>query len=90
LSGAPVPVPYDRLSGEGAKVGQLFGVCTTNALSGADKRCPTVASGNLLIGAATAAIDNATSSTIELVRLNGFLHARMKRKLDAGGLRGSD
>lgn len=101
-----VPAPYDLLSGEGAKVGQLFGVCTTDALSGADvalktagvfdltkagsqawtvgalvywdntnKRCTTVASGNVLIGAATAAVDNAAGSTIGRVRLNGTARA---------------
>ena len=31
-----VPAPYDRGSGQGAKVGQIFGVCTGDALSGAD------------------------------------------------------
>lgn len=31
-----VSAPYDRSSGQGAKVGQIFGVCTGDALSGAD------------------------------------------------------
>lgn len=30
-----VAAPYDRLSGQGAKVGQLFGVAVADALSGA-------------------------------------------------------
>lgn len=30
-----VAAPYDRLSGEGALVGSLFGVCSYDALSGA-------------------------------------------------------
>jgi predicted RecA/RadA family phage recombinase len=101
-----VPAPYDRSSGQGAKVGQIFGVCTGDALSGADvalktsgvfdltkagsqawtvgalvywddtnKRCTTVATGNLLIGAAIAAVDNAVGSTTGRVRLNGVARA---------------
>src|SRR5690242_15868780 len=101
-----VPAPYDRSSGQGAKVGQIFGVCTGHALSGADvalktsgvfdltkagsqawtvgalvywddtnKRCTTVATGNLLIGAAVAAVDNAAGSTTGRVRLNGVARA---------------
>jgi len=101
-----VPAPYDRSSGQGAKVGQIFGVCTGDALSGADvafktsgvfdltkagsqawtvgalvywddtnKRCTTVATGNLLIGAAVAAVDNAAGSTTGRVRLNGVARA---------------
>ncbi|HVZ21416.1 MAG TPA: capsid cement protein, partial [Vicinamibacterales bacterium] len=31
-----VAAPYDRIAGQGAKVGQLFGVCTADAVSGAD------------------------------------------------------
>lgn len=31
-----VAAPYDRLSGEGALVGSLFGVCVADALNGAD------------------------------------------------------
>lgn len=31
-----VAAPYDRTSGQGAKVGQLFGVCTADADSGDD------------------------------------------------------
>jgi predicted RecA/RadA family phage recombinase len=31
-----VAAPYDRKSGEGAKVGQIFGVCTADADSGDD------------------------------------------------------
>ena len=30
-----VPLPYDRLSGEGVLVGTLFGVCVVNGASGA-------------------------------------------------------
>ena len=98
--------PYDRTAGQGAQVGQLFGVCSGDALTGADvalkstgvfdltkigsqawtvgqliywdntnKRCTNVATGNLLIGAATAAVDNAAGSTIGRVRLNGVARA---------------
>jgi predicted RecA/RadA family phage recombinase len=101
-----VAAPYDRTSGQGAQVGQLFGVCTADALSGADialktsgifdlnkigsqawtvgqliywdntnKRCTSVATGNLLIGAAVAAVDNAAGSTTGRVRLNGVTRA---------------
>lgn len=31
-----VAMPYDRLSGQGVKVGQLFGVCTNDALNTVD------------------------------------------------------
>lgn len=31
----PLTMPYDRLSGQGVKVGLLFGVCANDALSGA-------------------------------------------------------
>jgi predicted RecA/RadA family phage recombinase len=31
-----VPAPYDRTAGQGAQVGQVFGVCVGDALSGAD------------------------------------------------------
>lgn len=31
-----VTAPYNRLSGEGAKVGQIFGICANDALSGAE------------------------------------------------------
>lgn len=101
-----VAAPYDRTSGQGAKVGQIFGVSTADALSGADvalkltgifdltkigtqawtvgalvywddtnKRCTTVATGNLLIGVAVAAVDNAAGSTTGRVRLNGAARA---------------
>jgi predicted RecA/RadA family phage recombinase len=101
-----VAAPYDRTAGQGAQVGQLFGVCTGDALSGADvalkttgvfdltkigsqawtvgqliywdntnKRCTSVARGNLLIGAAVAAVDNAAGSTTGRVRLNGVARA---------------
>ena len=97
-----VAAPYDRTAGQGAQVGQLFGVCTGDALSGADvamkttgvfdltkigsqawtvgqliywdnttKRCTSVATGNLLIGSATTAVDNAAGTTVGRVRLNG-------------------
>lgn len=36
-----------------------------------NKRCTTVASGNLLIGAAIAAVSNAAGNTVGRVRLNG-------------------
>lgn len=29
-------MPYDRTAGQGVKVGQIFGVCTNGALSGAE------------------------------------------------------
>jgi predicted RecA/RadA family phage recombinase len=101
-----VAAPYDRTAGQGAQVGQLFGVCAGDALSGADvalkttgvfditkigsqawtvgqliywdntnKRCTNVATGNLLIGAAVAAVDNAAGSTTGRVRLNGVARA---------------
>ncbi len=101
-----VAAPYDRTAGQGAQVGQLFGVCTGDALSGAEvalkttgvfdltkigsqawtvgqliywdntnKRCTNVATGNLLIGAAVAAVDNAAGSTTGRVRLNGAARA---------------
>jgi predicted RecA/RadA family phage recombinase len=101
-----VPAPYDRSAGQGAQVGQLFGVCVGNASSGAEvalktagvfdltkigsqawtvgqliywdntnKRCTNVATGNLLIGAAVAAVDNAAGSTTGRVRLNGAARA---------------
>jgi predicted RecA/RadA family phage recombinase len=101
-----VSAPYDRSSGQGAQVGQLFGVCTGDALSGADvalkvcgvfdlnkigsqawtvgqliywdntnKRCTNVATGNLLIGVAVAAVDNGAGSTTGRVRLNGAARA---------------
>lgn len=31
-----VAAPYDRTAGQGAQVGQIFGVCVNDALSGAD------------------------------------------------------
>jgi len=101
-----VSAPYDRTSGQGAQVGQIFGVCTGDAVSGADvalktcgvfdlakagsqawtvgalvywdntnKRCTTVATGNLLIGAAVQAVDNGSGSTTGRVRLNGVARA---------------
>jgi len=101
-----VAAPYDRTSGQAAQVGQLFGVCTADSLSGADvalktsgifdlnkigsqawtvgqliywdntnKRCTNVATGNLLIGAAVSAVDNAAGSTTGRVRLNGVTRA---------------
>jgi predicted RecA/RadA family phage recombinase len=101
-----VAAPYDRTSGQGAQVGQIFGVCTADAVSGADvalkltgvfdlnkvgsqawtvgalvywdnsnKRCTTVATGNLLIGAAVQAVDSGAGSTTGRVRLNGVARA---------------
>lgn len=101
-----VAAPYDRTAGQGAQVGQLFGVCTGDAVSGADvalkvtgvfdlnkvgsqawtvgalvywddtnKRCTTVATGNLLIGAAVKVVDNGSGSTTGRVRLNGVARA---------------
>lgn len=101
-----VAAPYDRTSGQGAQVGQIFGVCTADAASGDDvalkltgifdltkigsqswtvgalvywddgnKRCTTVATSNLLIGAAVQAVDNGSGSTTGRVRLNGIARA---------------
>lgn len=101
-----IAAPYDRTAGQGAQVGQVFGVCNADALSGANvalkttgvfdlakigsqawtvgqliywdntnKRCTSVATGNLLIGAATIAVDNAAGSTTGRVRLNGIARA---------------
>lgn len=39
------------------------------------KRCTTVATGNLLIGAAVAAVDSGAGSTVGRVRLNGSARA---------------
>src|SRR5579885_2814703 len=101
-----VPAPYALASGQGAKVGQLFGVAVADAAQNADvplktcgvfdlpkvgsqawtvgalvywddtnKRCTTVATGNLLIGAAVAAVDGGVGSTTGRVRLNGTARA---------------
>jgi predicted RecA/RadA family phage recombinase len=95
--------PYDVSAGDGAQIGQIFGVATLNALSGADtqfdtkgvyeldkapsqawavgaavywdnsnKYCTTSASGNLLIGAAVAAVGSGAEETLGQVRLNGI------------------
>lgn len=40
-----------------------------------NKRCTTVSTGNLLIGAATVAVSNAAGNTIGRVRLNGVASA---------------
>ena len=92
--------PYDRLSGDGMKVGSIFAVATTDALTGdlvegttmgvyelnklaaqawtvgakiywddAAKECTTVSTANTLIGVATAAAANPSSTG--RVRLNG-------------------
>jgi predicted RecA/RadA family phage recombinase len=101
-----MPAPYALASGQGAQVGQVFGVAVTDAALGADvplkltgvfdltkvgsqawtvgalvywdntnKRCTTVATGNLLIGAAAAAVSNAAANTTGRVRLNGIARA---------------
>lgn len=101
-----VAAPYALTSGQGAQVGQLFGVAVSDATNGADvplkvtgvfdltkigsqawtvgalvywdntnKRCTTVATGNLLIGAAAAAVSNAAGNTVGRVRLNGIARA---------------
>lgn len=41
----------------------------------ANKRCTTVASGNMLIGAALVAVTNAAGNTVGRVRLNGIASA---------------
>jgi predicted RecA/RadA family phage recombinase len=89
-----------------AKVGQIFGVATNDAASGADvaldvtgvfelikigsqawtvgalvywddtnKRCTTVATGNLLIGVATISVAGGAGNTIGRVRLNASFRA---------------
>ena len=96
-----VLAPYDRTSGQGCLVGQLFGICLNTALSGealslqvvgshkdvaklsaqawtvgaclywdnTNKRLTTVASGNTLVGCATAIAAN--PSATGNIRLNG-------------------
>lgn len=102
----PVTAPYAVTSGQGAKVGQLFGVAANDAGNGAElviktrgtfeltkigsqawgvgalvywdntnKRCTTVASGNLLIGAAVVAVGSGAGETLGTVRLNGTAQA---------------
>lgn len=101
-----VAAPYALTSGQGAQVGQLFGVAVSDAANGADvplkvtgvfdltkigsqawtvgalvywdntnKRCTTVATGNLLVGAVAVAVSNAAGNTIGRVRLNGIARA---------------
>jgi predicted RecA/RadA family phage recombinase len=96
-----VPAPYALTSGQGAKVGQMFGVATNDATLAADvaldltgvfeltkigsqawtvgalvywddtnKRCTTVATANLLIGIAAAAVAGGAGNTTGRVRLN--------------------
>lgn len=98
--------PYALTSGQGAKVGQIFGVANGDAANGAEvrldtqgvfdltkvgsqawtvgaliywddtnKRCTTSASGNLLIGVATAAVASGAGDVIGRVRLNGTFRA---------------
>jgi predicted RecA/RadA family phage recombinase len=98
--------PYALTSGQGAKVGQIFGVANADAANGAEvrlltqgvfdltkvgsqawtvgalvywddtnKRCTTVATGNLLIGNAIAAVGSGAGETIGRVRLNGAFRA---------------
>jgi predicted RecA/RadA family phage recombinase len=100
------PAPYALASGQGAQVGQLFGVAVNSADSGADvalnlagvfdltkigsqawtvgaliywddvnKRCTTVATGNLLIGVAVKAVGGGATETIGRVRLNAAFKA---------------
>ena len=101
-----VPAPYALTSGQGAKVGQLFGVATNDAALSTDvaldltgvfeltkigsqawtvgalvywddtnKRCTTVATANLLIGVAAAAVAGSPGNTIGRVRLNASFRA---------------
>jgi predicted RecA/RadA family phage recombinase len=101
-----VPAPYVLTSGQGAKVGQLFGVATNDAALSADvaldltgvfeltkigsqawtvgalvywddanKRCTTVATANLLIGVAAAAVAGGAGNTTGRVRLNASFRA---------------
>ena len=92
--------PYDRLSGEGALIGSIFGVASNDVDSGDDgvfvtegvfdlaktasqawtvgvkvywdntnKVCTNTASGNTLIGTATAAVAGGAGDTIGRVKL---------------------
>jgi predicted RecA/RadA family phage recombinase len=101
-----VPAPYALTSGQGAKVGQLFGVATNDAAAGADialdltgvfelakigsqawtvgalvywddtnKRCTSVATANLLIGVAAAAVAGGPGNVTGRVRLNASFRA---------------
>lgn len=101
-----VPAPYALTSGQGAKVGQAFGVATNDAALAADvaldltgvfdlvkigsqawtvgalvywddtnKRCTTVAAGNLLVGVATIAVAGGAGNTTGRVRLNASFRA---------------
>lgn len=98
--------PYALTSGQGAKVGQMFGVAVADAAistavelktcgvfeltkigsqawtvgalvywDNTNRRCTTVASGNLLIGAAVAAVGSGAGETVGVVRLNGVATA---------------
>nr|MDH4442132.1 DUF2190 family protein [Rhizobium sp.] len=81
----PHSAPYALTSDQGAKVGQLFGVATNDAALSADvalvywddtnKRCTTVATANLLIGVAAAAVAGGAGNTIGHVRLNASFRA---------------
>lgn len=104
-------MPYDRTSGQGVKVGQIFGIVAHNALetqeaevhlvgvytinkvgsqawtAGAlvywddtNKRATTVATSNLLIGVAVAAVPDGAGDTSGRIRLNGSFRAN-----EAGG-----
>jgi len=97
-----VTAPAAVSSGDGVKLGQIFGVAVTDAANGADlviktegvfeldkvgsqawtigalvywddsnKYCTTTASGNVLIGVATAAVGSGAGETLGNVRLNG-------------------
>jgi len=101
-----LPAPYDVETGDGAKVGQIFGVACVDGLTGVDtqfdtqgvyeldkapsqawtigalvywddsnKYLTTTASGNLLVGAAVAAVGSGAEETLGTVRLNGSTRA---------------
>ena len=92
--------PYDRVSGEGALIGSIFGVASVDVASASEaafvtegvfdlakagsqawtvgakiywdnsnKVCTTTASGNTLIGVATAAVGSGAGETIGRVKL---------------------
>jgi hypothetical protein len=62
-------------NGLGSSVTDRIPVADGSYLHDTNKRCMTVATGNLLIGAAAPAVDNAAGSTTGRVRLNGVARA---------------
>lgn len=101
-----VPAPYALTPGQGARIGQIFGVATSDAAAGADvaldltgvfelvkigsqawtvgalvywddanRRCTSVATANLLIGVAAAAVAGGAGNTTGRVRLNAAFRA---------------